>query len=394
MELPVSILSPNLRYQIGLMLSPMKYIPAESGVLRDWRGLAEKIVASSGEVQHFESQNDPSEAILKLYGGKLTISKLVHFLEEMDRFDILNDLLPSITDECQKYKERLDAPPRKFIELNSEREEEILTIHDAMRLSKGLPPDHFDAFLLYAESDAGFAQTIIDKMEVEFNLRLCVKDRDLVAGITFQHEAISKLISERCNRVLIIISPSFLASEENKFLANFAQALGIEQRRRKIIPCFRERCPLPPHLSFYSCLDYSRTDKFGNFWEKLRDSLRTAEVELRKNSPSIQGNLNNSTKDKKTPVSVEGPTADSGCCIDEQFRVANSISSSELKMAEDNLLNEVQASAQGISKSDKAKHRSNEKPLSVLLREQIFSASSSFLSKLKLPKSAKVKVIE
>lgn len=58
-------------------------------------------------------------------------------------------------------------------------------------------------------------------------MQLCLKDRDLVAGITFEHEAVMKIIDERCNRVLIIISPSFLVSAANKFFLNYAQALGI-----------------------------------------------------------------------------------------------------------------------------------------------------------------------
>lgn len=54
-----------------------------------------------------------------------------------------------------------------------------------------------------------------------------MKDRDLVGGVAFEHEAVMKLISERCNRLLIIISPSFLKSSANKFFLNYAQALSI-----------------------------------------------------------------------------------------------------------------------------------------------------------------------
>lgn len=62
---------------------------------------------------------------------------------------------------------------------------------------------------------------------LRYCFQLCLKDRDLVAGVEFEHEAVMKLISERCNRLLIIVSPSFLKSSANKFFLNYTQALSI-----------------------------------------------------------------------------------------------------------------------------------------------------------------------
>lgn len=57
--------------------------------------------------------------------------------------------------------------------------------------------------------------------------QLCLKDRDLVAGLEFEHEAVMELISERCNRLLIIISPNLMKHSANKFFLNYTQALSI-----------------------------------------------------------------------------------------------------------------------------------------------------------------------
>lgn len=57
--------------------------------------------------------------------------------------------------------------------------------------------------------------------------QLCLKDRDLIGGVTFEHEAVMTLISERCNRLIVIVSTNFLKSPANKFFLNYAQALGI-----------------------------------------------------------------------------------------------------------------------------------------------------------------------
>lgn len=140
--------------------------------------------------------------------------------------------------------------------------------------------------------------------------KLCLKDRDLVGGVAFEHEAVMKLISERCNRLLIIISPSFLKSSANKFFLNYAQALSIgmvfalyyiyfeiyichwvtrillkvcilriyvfiEKRQRKIIPCIYESCELPFQLKYISTLDYNRRGLY-DFWGKLQDSIKAS----------------------------------------------------------------------------------------------------------------------
>lgn len=58
-------------------------------------------------------------------------------------------------------------------------------------------------------------------------LQLCLKDRDLIAGLPFEHQAVTELITNRCRFVVPIFSPNFLNSEDNKFFVNFTEALGI-----------------------------------------------------------------------------------------------------------------------------------------------------------------------
>jgi len=43
----------------------------------------------------------------------------------------------------------------------------------------------------------------------------------------FEHEIISRIIEERCNRLLAIFSPNFLKSPANQFLVSYAQALAL-----------------------------------------------------------------------------------------------------------------------------------------------------------------------
>lgn len=117
-------------------------------------------------------------------------------------------------------------------------------------------------------------------------MQLCVKERDLIGG-SFQHEAILRMISERCERLIVVLSPAFLESPANTFFMSFAQALGIEQRQRKIIPCLYEPCKLPPMLSYYYVLVYKRSGRYWNFWDKLRDSIQKVPSQI------IVNNINN-----------------------------------------------------------------------------------------------------
>lgn len=82
------------------------------------------------------------------------------------------------------------------------------------------------------------------------------------------------MITERCDRLIVVLSPEFFKSPANTFFINYTQALGIQQSKRKIIPCLFKSCQLPPSLSYLFVLNYMRMNKYWNFWQKLHDSLQ------------------------------------------------------------------------------------------------------------------------
>lgn len=149
----------------------------------------------------------------------------------------------------------------------------MLTFEDAARAQRRLPLCRYDAFILYSEDDSSFASEVILRMEKEYKLKLCSKDRDLLPGLRFEHEIIGKMIELRCNRLLVIFSPSFLESPANQFLVSYAQAVALDTRSRKIIPCVYKKCELPPSVRYSFCIDFNRSGKLWNFWDKLSQSL-------------------------------------------------------------------------------------------------------------------------
>ena len=102
----------------------------------------------------------------------------------------------------------------------------ILTAEDDSNFNQGLPLMHYNAYLLYANEDVEFAAQIIDKLENKYNLDIFVKERNLMGGVLEIGASIS-ILANRCDKVIVILSPAFLASNECKYLSNFAHSIGI-----------------------------------------------------------------------------------------------------------------------------------------------------------------------
>lgn len=265
------------RRAVATMLNPMKVLPSDNGLPRDWRGLAHLLELSSEVVSLLVSHLDPTMHMLTMLEKDkkdITIKNFQAMMEQMDRWDIIDDTDALFQSDAERYLEHQQRAQVSADPLDECVDQEILTLGDIHRLKQGLETQYYDAFLLYAEEDIDFANEMVEKLEKQFELKLCLRDRDLVAGIEFEHEAVMKLISERCNRLLIIVSPSFLKSSANKFFLNYTQALSIEKRQRKIIPCIYKSCELPVQLKYIFNLDYNRKGLY-DFWGKLRDSIQT-----------------------------------------------------------------------------------------------------------------------
>ncbi|KOC70906.1 Myeloid differentiation primary response protein MyD88 [Habropoda laboriosa] len=246
---PLVALSVESKQVISTLLNPPKVIPSENGLPRDWRGLA-------------------------------------HLCNlKIDRWDILNDTLELFEKDAERYLEQVQKSQTSAEVIANDIDAKVLTVgknisciffltDDLHRVREGLENQYYDAFLLYADEDTNFATEMVDKLENEYKLKLCLKDRDLIGGVTFEYEAVMTLISERCNRLIVIVSPNFLKSSANKFFLSYAQALGIDKRQRKVVPCVYKQCQLPPQLNYMFKLDYNRVGLY-DFWGKLRDSVRT-----------------------------------------------------------------------------------------------------------------------
>ncbi|CAG9760570.1 unnamed protein product [Ceutorhynchus assimilis] len=276
----VLVLRPATRTLISSLLNPIKLLRNERGLPRDWQGLAELCGVAGELIPSISNEHNPTATILKTWQEQIkseaTVDKLITYLEQIDRSDVVDDILPLIAEDLKYHKEHL--PNGKTVKpFDFESDKSVLTRDDVNRINEGLDPQLYDAFVLFDEDDIDFATELIDNMEKNYDLKFCVKERDLVAGGS-EHDAIIRLIAERCGRLIVILSQAFLQSNANKFFYSLAQSISIDQRARKIIPCLYKDCGrLPPELDCYFKLDIRKSGTFWNFWDKLRDSIKVPE---------------------------------------------------------------------------------------------------------------------
>ncbi|XP_014283244.1 myeloid differentiation primary response protein MyD88 [Halyomorpha halys] len=274
---PISALRGQCKSVISRLLNATKVIPSPSGLPRDWRGLAD--IAGCNHSLHAGCA-DPTASVLAFWQrSQPTIAHLIDALKEIDRWDVIDDSLQLLESDAKDYAERLQVSRQPCIE-DDNNDDSILTVDDIQCIESCGKPQYYDAFLLYDDSDEEFAMTILEKLEDDYKMKLCTKDRDLIGGLSFEHEAIMQLIRYRCGRLIVVISPSFLNSPANQFLLTFAQALGIEQRQRKIIPCVYSNFQLPLQLRYYFILNFGRATRQWNFWQQLSQSVRATNVRM------------------------------------------------------------------------------------------------------------------
>ncbi|XP_012231489.1 myeloid differentiation primary response protein MyD88-A-like isoform X2 [Linepithema humile] len=270
---PFVALSAETKEYIANMLNPTKFLSNENRLQRDWRGLTcfleDKINADI--MPWHEFQTDPTNYILEKIEKNITIKDFQARMELMDRWDIIDDTQKMFESDAVKYFEQ----QYRANSINQQIEDDILTLDDANRVRRGLSKAHYDAFLLYANEDADFAKEIMEKLRTEYKLKLCCYE-SMIPCLRYVDKAMMTLISKRCNKLLVILSPDFLRYPTNQSLLNYAHVLSFEKQERKIVPCLYKSCQqenMPYHLQYISCVDYTRR-RYQDFWMLLFYSIQ------------------------------------------------------------------------------------------------------------------------
>lgn len=95
-SVPAKVLNYSARFILSNNLDIKIVLPAKNGHSRDYRGLAELMGFQYNDIKKFERYDDPSMKILESWETHpdATLDKLISFLEEMERHDIIKELEP------------------------------------------------------------------------------------------------------------------------------------------------------------------------------------------------------------------------------------------------------------------------------------------------------------
>ncbi|KAG8336083.1 Myeloid differentiation primary response protein MyD88 [Homalodisca vitripennis] len=265
---------------------------------RDWRGLVHLTGVQT------PSSDSPASQVLTAWekDPAASLGQLEEYLGQLDRWDIVDDVGHLLRADAQEFMSRMVDVPRQSLAL-SEIDHRVLTFDDIKRLERGLELQMYDALLLYADEDQEYASQMLDRLENDYNFKVCLKE-SLVGGLSFEHQGIMRLISERCRRLIIILTRSFLNSTVNQFFVMFAHAIAVEKHKRIIIPCIYEQdqITLPMEISYIHKLDYNRICLNGyNFWEQLRSSVADAPVFSSTSNVTIREITNSATLHPPVP---------------------------------------------------------------------------------------------
>ncbi|CAC5393694.1 unnamed protein product [Mytilus coruscus] len=141
----------------------------------------------------------------------------------------------------------------------------------------------YDAFISYAEQDGNFVHhDVIDNLEKEGNLKLCVHRRDFLPGNEISANITSAIHNSR--KTVIILTRHYLNSQWCMFEFNMARMEGMYSREiektlflvflTSILP---KELPLVlmEYIHSNSYIEYPG-DEYGNvvFWQKMKEVLR------------------------------------------------------------------------------------------------------------------------
>ncbi|XP_041372058.1 myeloid differentiation primary response protein MyD88-like [Gigantopelta aegis] len=278
------------RKRLSLYLNLEGRLPNEDGVVPDFNGLAELVGFCYLEIKNFARDRDPTAALIDEWSSRSnlnpTLGRLVDYLGQMGREDVLTDCKTSILADIEVYLRSCDSNKtqnhliqddtvsQSIIDYTDHHTDETKTMTtDDVESGR---PTYYDAFVCYnpETDDLQFVKKMISILEgSDFSLKLFVPWRnDLPGGSKYVIDA--KLIQDRCRRLIIILSPQYLKSPACDFQTKFAQSLSPGSRSKRLVPVLIEPCQIPQILHHVTLCDFTKDDLKEWFWHRLASAVR------------------------------------------------------------------------------------------------------------------------
>ncbi|XP_055985508.1 myeloid differentiation primary response protein MyD88 [Sorex fumeus] len=275
-SLPLVALNMRVRRRLALFLN----VPTP--VAADWTALAEEMGFEYLEIRLLETRTDPTGHLLEAWQGRpgASVGRLLELLAKLGRDDVLQELGPSIEEDCKRYIQKqqeeesekpLQVPKVGSSNPRTPERSGITTLDDPL----GQMPELFDAFICYCPNDIQFVYEMIQQLEqTNYRLKLCVFDRDVLPG-TCVWSITSELIEKRCRRMVVVVSDDYLQSKECDFQTKFALSLSPGAHQKRLIPIKYKpmKNEFPSILRFITICDYTNPCTKSWFWTRLAKAL-------------------------------------------------------------------------------------------------------------------------
>ena len=129
--------------------------------------------------------------------------------------------------------------------------------------------DTRDVFISYSHADVDWVQRLLLPRLEARGFSVLIDFRDFKAG-GFSVEQMERAV-ESCRKVLIVLTPAYVASDWGRFENVMAQTLDPAAVERKIVPVLREQCKVPLRLRVLHYRDLTSADAAQ--WERLINDL-------------------------------------------------------------------------------------------------------------------------
>lgn len=129
----------------------------------------------------------------------------------------------------------------------------------------------YDVFISYNHNDRNWVGNVLLPKLEGAGLRACIDYRDFELGL-------SALLNmeqgvERSRHTLLVLTPSWIASEWTAYEAILTQTADPVGLRRRTIPLLRERCQLPARIAMLTYADFIGPDD-ALPWDRLVRALQ------------------------------------------------------------------------------------------------------------------------
>ncbi|KFM80498.1 Myeloid differentiation primary response protein MyD88, partial [Stegodyphus mimosarum] len=183
-QTPITALSLRTRMKIALFLNPPRELLSHEKVPGDYRGLAELMQFAYIEIQNFGTYQEPTMKLLDTWGKRqgATFGKLMELLQELQRYDLLAQVVPLLEEDAAAYQRRIHMQ-RNGQHLIQDPE---VTSGDSLNSSQYLTVDDFlsgestlyHAFMLHSDApeDVSFAIELTRKLESE-GMKIFLRNR-------------------------------------------------------------------------------------------------------------------------------------------------------------------------------------------------------------------------